>query len=206
MPVFLLDEHQVVRPGELGTVEDIEGHASKLGLAVRKISLDDQFRCGGSEAYMRVGAPPAGARAGRAAAVARRSRPSPSRWPTRRRSWSTCCGPSSTRATGRGWRPDSAGRGARPRPDGSLVPDVVIGDWSRPWNLRSERSVGGAPPSALWATDPAGFGQVGCVYTAQGFEYDWNGVIMGPDLVWRDGGWIAGRDASRDPDLRSRRR
>ena len=90
-----------------------------------------------------------------------------------------------------------------PRPDGSLVPDVVIGDWARPWNLRSERSVGGAPPSALWATDPAGFGQVGCVYTAQGFEYDWNGVIMGPDLVWRDGGWIARRDASRDPDLRS---
>ena len=93
-----------------------------------------------------------------------------------------------------------------PRPDGSLVPDVVIGDWSRPWNLRSERAVGGAPPSALWATDPAGFGQVGCVYTAQGFEYDWNGVILGPDLVWRDGGWIASRAASRDPDLRSRKK
>ncbi len=90
-----------------------------------------------------------------------------------------------------------------PRPDGSLVPDVVIGDWARPWNLRGERAVGGAPPSALWATDPAGFGQVGCVYTAQGFEYDWNGVIIGPDLVWRDGGWIARRDASRDPDFRS---
>ena len=52
MPVFLLDEHQVVRPGELGTVEEIEAHAKKLGLAVRKISLDAQFRCGGSEAYV----------------------------------------------------------------------------------------------------------------------------------------------------------
>lgn len=30
-----------------------------------------------------------------------------------------------------------------PRQDGSLVPDVVIGDWSRPWNLRGERAVGG---------------------------------------------------------------
>ena len=74
-----------------------------------------------------------------------------------------------------------------PRQDGSLVPDVVIGDWSRPWNLRGDRVVGGAPPSALWATDPAGFGRVGCVYTAKGFEYDWNGVIIGPDLVWRAG-------------------
>jgi uncharacterized protein len=91
-----------------------------------------------------------------------------------------------------------------PRSDGSLVPDVVIGDWSRPWNLRSDRALGGAPPSALWATDPAGFGQVGCVYTAQGFEYDWNGVIIGPDLVWRDGGWVAIRSASKDPDFRSR--
>lgn len=66
-----------------------------------------------------------------------------------------------------------------------------------------DRSIGGAPPSDLWATDPAGFGQVGCIYTAQGFEYDWSGVIMGPDLVWRDDGLIARRDASRDPALRS---
>ena len=69
---------------------------------------------------------------------------------------------------------------SEPRQDGSLVPDVVIGDWSRPWNLRGERAVGGAPPSSLWATDPAGFGQVGCVYTAQGFEYDWNGSLSDP--------------------------
>jgi DUF2075 family protein len=80
---------------------------------------------------------------------------------------------------------------------------VVVGSWSRPWNLKGDRAIGGAPPSALWATDPAGFGQVGCVYTAQGFEYDWNGVILGPDLVWRDDRWTAVRAATCDPDLRS---
>jgi hypothetical protein len=26
----------------------------------------------------------------------------------------------------------------------------------------------------------------------QDFEYDWSGVIIGPDLVWRDGGWNHG--------------
>ena len=52
VPVFLLDEHQVVRPGELGTVEDIEGHAKQLTGTVRKIDLSAHFRCGGSEAYM----------------------------------------------------------------------------------------------------------------------------------------------------------
>ena len=91
-----------------------------------------------------------------------------------------------------------------PRRDGSLVSDVTIGDWSRPWNLKSERSVGGAPPSSLWATDPAGFGQVGCVYTAQGFEYDWNGVIIGRDLVWRGDRWVAQREFNKDPDFRNR--
>lgn len=68
-----------------------------------------------------------------------------------------------------------------------------------PWNLRGDRSVSGAPPAALWATDPAGFGQVGCVYTAQGFEYDWSGVIIGPDLLWRGDRWVTDRTASKDP-------
>jgi DUF2075 family protein len=93
-----------------------------------------------------------------------------------------------------------------PRKDGSLVPDVQIGDWERPWNLKDERSVGGAPPAALWASEPAGFGQVGCVYTAQGFEYDWNGVLLGPDLVWRTDHWVAVRSANRDPDFRNTKR
>jgi hypothetical protein len=47
---------------------------------------------------------------------------------------------------------------------------------------------------------------VGCVYTAQGFEYDWNGVLMGPDLVWRTDRWVAVRSANRDPDFRNAKR
>jgi hypothetical protein len=202
VPVFLLDEHQVVRPGELGTVEDIEGHARKLGLAVRKISLDDQFRCGGSEAYMEwvrrlLGLAPGGPAPWQGdPAFAVQVADTPQEMEQLLRS-KVDKGYGARMAAGFCWPWSS------PRPDGSLVPDVVIGDWARPWNLRGDRSIGGAPPSELWATDPAGFGQVGCIYTAQGFEYDWNGVIMGPDLVWRGDGWIARRDASRDPALRS---
>lgn len=59
-------------------------------------------------------------------------------------------------------------------------------------------------PRRCGATDPAGFGQVGCVYTAQGFEYDWNGVIIGPDLVWRQNRWVSVRNANKDPDFRNR--
>jgi hypothetical protein len=33
-----------------------------------------------------------------------------------------------------------------------------------------------------WAYRPEGIKQVGCIYTAQGFEFDYIGVIMGNDL------------------------
>jgi DUF2075 family protein len=90
-----------------------------------------------------------------------------------------------------------------PQPDGSLVDDINIGAWSRPWNVKGDRALNGLPPAPLWASDPAGFSQVGCVYTAQGFEYDWNGVILGPDLVWRTDHWVINRAANKDPDLRN---
>ncbi|MGW4517011.1 DNA/RNA helicase domain-containing protein [Streptomyces sp. NPDC004393] len=50
-PVFFLDEHRVVRPGEMGTVHEIDAAAQAEGLAVRHVNLDGQFRCGGSRAY-----------------------------------------------------------------------------------------------------------------------------------------------------------
>lgn len=74
-----------------------------------------------------------------------------------------------------------------------------------PWNSRAERALNGVPPSVYWATDPAGFGQVGCVYTAQGFEYDWAGVIIGPDLVVRGGRFISVRDANLDKPLKAKK-
>src|SRR3954451_25127743 len=52
VPVFLLDQNQVVRPGELGTVEDIEKAARERGLEVHHVDLSAQYRCGGSEVYI----------------------------------------------------------------------------------------------------------------------------------------------------------
>jgi DUF2075 family protein len=72
----------------------------------------------------------------------------------------------------------------------------------KPWNVKGDRGVGGYLSGELWAIDPKGFDQIGCVYTAQGFEYDWNGVIFGPDLVWRSGRWVGDLTGSRDPAMR----
>ncbi|MEI8410603.1 MULTISPECIES: DUF2075 domain-containing protein [unclassified Kribbella] len=204
VPVFLLDEHQVVKPGELGTVADIERYAADLGLPVHLIELDAQFRCGGSEEYVQWVLRLLGLTAGE-----------PTEW-TGDPSFQVQVAdtPEDMEATLRAKAAE--GYGARiaagycwpwsdPRPDKTLVPDVQIGNWSRPWNLKGDRKVGEAPPAALWATDPNGFDQVGCVYTAQGFEYDWSGVILGPDLVWRNGRFTTIRDANKDPAFRNRK-
>ncbi len=89
---------------------------------------------------------------------------------------------------------------------GQLVPDVRVGDWTMPWNTRGGvgRLGPGIPKSDFWARTNEGIDQVGCVYTAQGFEFDYVGVIFGPDLVYRpmDGGWVGQRDESHDRVVR----
>ncbi len=202
VPVFLLDENQVVRPGEMGTVADIEAYAGQLGIPTYRIDLNAQFRCGGSEYYGTWVRRLLGIEQGGPLPwiedplfelrVADSPREMEAVLETK-----IDAGYSGRMAAGFCWP------WSNPLKDGSLVNDVVIDGWSRPWNLRSDRAVGGAPPSPLWATDPAGFGQVGCVYTAQGFEYDWNGVIIGPDLVWREDRWATDRAATRDPNLKN---
>ncbi|MEU5015366.1 DUF2075 domain-containing protein [Streptomyces sp. NPDC021749] len=198
VPVFLLDQHQVVRPGEKGRVEDIRAAAESRGLRCREVSLDSQFRCGGSDAYLHWvvrllgledGGPEEWKPDGRMELVIAESPEEMEAFLQERQSK----GHIARISAGYCWKWSDA------KPGEPLPADVVIGDWARPWNLKGERSVMGAPPSALWATDPAGFGQVGCVYTAQGFEYDWSGVILGPDLVWRKDRWIVDRTASKDP-------
>ncbi|MGY6027062.1 DNA/RNA helicase domain-containing protein [Streptomyces spinosirectus] len=199
VPVFFLDEHQVVRPGEMGTVDEIREAAARRGIDCHVVPLDSQFRCGGSDAYLRwvvrlLGLEPGG----------------PVVWePDDRMQLLVADSPEELEAFLDARRAEKYGArmsagycwrwSPEPKPGDPLPPDVVIGGWARPWNLRGDRSVSGAPPSALWATDPAGFGQIGCVYTAQGFEYDWSGVIIGPDLLWRGDRWVTDRTASKDP-------
>jgi uncharacterized protein len=59
----------------------------------------------------------------------------------------------------------------------------------------------------LWSTDPGGIDQVGCVYTAQGFEFDYVGVIFGEDLRYdpRSGSWVGDRSKSFDRPVKAAR-
>ena len=73
-------------------------------------------------------------------------------------------------------------------PNGDLAKDVKIGDWEMPWETKKNIRARGqysqmyAPSAELWASHPKGINQVGCIFSAQGFEVDYIGVIMGPDI------------------------
>src|SRR5699024_6260625 len=166
VPVFLLDQHQVVRPGEIGRIEDITAAARATGLQTRVIELDGQFRCGGSRAYERwvlrlLGLEPGGPvewEGDDAFTLAVADAPSPMEDHLRSLLGQ---GYGARLAAGYCWR------WSDPISGGGLEPDVEIGDWRRPWNNKKDTSHAGAPGTPFWATDPAGFDQVGCVYTAQ---------------------------------------
>jgi DUF2075 family protein len=59
--------------------------------------------------------------------------------------------------------------------------DIVMEEfqYKRRWNLDKDGS--------LWIVAPESVSEVGCIHTCQGLELDYVGVIIGPDLVFRDG-------------------
>ncbi|HEY5039973.1 MAG TPA: DNA/RNA helicase domain-containing protein, partial [bacterium] len=92
--------------------------------------------------------------------------------------------------------------------DGELVKDVQIGSFAMPWETHGKIT----PPEGYvrwyeWAYKPEGFKQVGCIYTAQGFEFDYVGVIIGKDLIYdpASDGLKADIAATKDPTLRQNR-
>jgi len=68
--------------------------------------------------------------------------------------------------------------------------DIRIGDYAATWNLDSH--------GQAWIIHPESVAQVGCIHTSQGLEIDHVGVIVGPDLVVRNGQVIT------DPSKRSK--
>jgi DUF2075 family protein len=104
-------------------------------------------------------------------------------------------------------------RWSEPRRDGSLVHDVSdprFGGWSAPWIEKGDRY---ADPSRhryfRWANDDEYADQVGSIYSTQGFEFDYVGVIFGDDLVVRNGVWQANLGKNKDRQFQddiSRRR
>jgi DUF2075 family protein len=183
--VFFIDDDQVVRPNEIGSVEYIKQNADAKGHKIFEYELEAQFRCNGSDAFVNWINNTLGIK--RTANVI---------WDQHEEfDFKILSSPQSLEdAIRRRVKEGFTGRvtagfcwnWSLPNEDGTLKDDVIIGDYKRPWDAKPEarRLAPGIPKAALWAYDPNGINQVGCVYTAQGFEFDYVGVIFGEDLVY----------------------
>jgi uncharacterized protein len=198
--VFFVDDRQVVRPGEIGSAAIITQAASAHGAAMYDYKLEAQFRCAGSTGFVAWIENTLGIE--RTANVLWNKNESfdfrivdsPEELDASIKA-KLATGNTARLAAGFCWP------WSDPQPDGSLVDDIVVGDFRRPWNARSDAGhlAPGIPRESLWAFDPRGVNQVGCIYTAQGFEFDYVGVIFGPDLVYRPGqGWVGQKQHSCD--------
>jgi hypothetical protein len=210
--VFFIDDYQRVRPGEIGSYDSLKQAAEQQGVSVAEFKLEAQFRCAGSSGFINWLDNTLGIR--RTANVL----------------WSVSQGydfqiiSSPVQIEEMLEQRRQEGHTARmvagfcwpwsdPLPDGQLVENVIIEtdefSYYRPWNAKDNagRLAPGIPKTSLWATAPGGSNQVGCIYTAQGFEFDYVGVIVGTDLVYRQhqGGWVAQGGVSSDTAINNYR-
>ena len=198
--VFFIDDRQIVRPDEIGSSKLIAEFAQAQGIRLYECDLTAQFRCNGSDAFINWVNHTLGVEV-TANPFWEASNPY---------EFKIFSSPEElekaihAKAEEKATALMSAGfcwKWSDPDSSGNLLDDVVIGDWKRPWDAKPDagKLAKGIPTASLWAHDPNGIGQVGCVYTAQGFEFDYIGVIIGKDLVYRsDQGWVGVKEESCD--------
>jgi DUF2075 family protein len=202
--VFFIDDHQAVRADEVGSSLLLRETAVRHGARFETIDLRTQFRCAGSDEYIDW-----------VDQLLEIRKTGVTRFESTDFDVRSFDEPTALEAAIEAHV--RAGRNARmtagfcwpwsmPNADGTLVDDVRIGSFRRPWNAKPEarKLAKGIPTAQFWASDPGGVHQIGCVYTAQGFEFEIAGVIWGADLVIRDGVWVGQPSASRDTVVRTR--
>ena len=176
--VFFVDENQRVTLKDIGSKASIREWAQKQGAMVHEMALESQFRCGGSDGYLawldqvlqirdtaNTDLNDVGYEFGvcnsatelRNLMVEKNNQPR-----TKARLVAGYC-----------WKWNS-------KTDASAY-DIVFPaeDFQMQWNLASD--------SSLWIMKEESINQIGCIHTCQGLEIDYVGVIIGPDLLIRDG-------------------
>ena len=204
--VFFIDEKQAIRGAEIGSTEMIREAAKKYGAKVEECTLTSQFRCNGSDNYMDW------------IEQVLYNRPvtskfdlsdfnlqildSPKEMYERLVKEDNVPGQTARIMAGFCWKWSD-----RLDENGDLIKDVEIGDFKMPWE--THRNFTKTPKGYVkwyeWAYKPEGIKQVGCIYTAQGFEFDYAGVIIGPDLIYNTESHKIEtvKAATRDPMLRN---
>jgi len=174
--VFFIDESQRVTLNDIGSVDEIERWAEHWGAQITRMKLTSQFRCNGSDGDL----------AWLDNVLEIRDTANNNLegcdydfrvidTPEELRSLIVEKNQSANRArllAGYCWNWLSGGK------NDSEVHDIVIGDFGMSWNLGN---------SSTYAIDENSVNEVGCIHSSQGLEFDYVGVIIGPDMRFKDG-------------------
>ncbi len=172
--IFFIDEDQRVTLSDIGSKQAIREFAKAKGATIEEYSLASQFRCNGSDGYLAwlddvLDIRPTANQQLDASQYDFKVFDTPEalhaaiaarNQDNKARVVAGYCWP---------WRSKKDPR----------QQDIVIGDYQRQWNLDQDGS--------LWIIAENSIEQVGCIHTCQGLEVDYIGVIIGPDLIVRDG-------------------
>ncbi len=177
LSVFFLDENQRVTLADVGSREEIVRHATAHDAEIRELELASQFRCNGSDGYL--------------AWVDHNLQIRPTANETLEGTdydFRVCDDPADLRnhileknegrnksrlVAGYCWPWIS-------KKNKSLMDICFPGHgFAMQWNLEED--------GMKWLIVPGSIGQIGCIHTCQGLELEYVGVIVGPDLVVRDG-------------------
>jgi hypothetical protein len=173
--VFFIDENQRVTFKDIGSKGEIARWAHALGASLTILQLESQYRCNGSDAYL--------AWVDHRLQIRKTAHEALDR---RQYDFRVYDDPeqmfdfiSKQNATGGRARVVAGYCWEWKSKNSAKVCDIEIGSFRKKWNLASD---GGA-----WLVQPDSIHQVGCIHTVQGLEMDYVGVIIGPDLVVRNG-------------------
>lgn len=204
--VFFIDDKQNVRSSEVGSSALIRESAGKYSAGVHEVTLETQYRCMGSNDYLLWIESVLGY--SEETIVFRKndlfdfrilSSPEEIMDLLLQKEAEK---PNSARMTAGFCWPWSRSLDK----NGELVKDVKIGSFEMPWETHDKitRIPRGYVRWYEWAYRPEGIKQVGCIYTAQGFEFDYVGVIIGGDLCInpKTGKISADINSTKDPMLK----
>ena len=204
--IFFLDEFQIVRPEEVGSIKLIKETAQKFGADIFEFELKTQFRCSGSDGYLNWIDNTLNIRETANRTLAK----------TEKMEFKIFNNPKELREAIERKNKENANSArlvagfcwpwSNPNPDGTLKEDIVIGDFRATWEAKNDAAklAPGIPKAAFWAYDPNGVNQVGSIYTIQGFEFEYVGVIFGKDLIYDPEikEWVGSPENSADQALK----
>lgn len=178
LAVFFIDERQRVTLKDVGSIGMIKKFASALGAEVSTVKLESQFRCNGSDGYLswiddvlQIRETANSNYIGTNYDFRIYKDPNEMRQEVERLNKKNN---KSRMVAGYCWNWIKEGK------SNTNFHDIELPEhkFSMSWNLDN---------SATWAIDEKSVNEIGCIHTCQGLEFDYVGVVIGDDLVYKDG-------------------